>query len=312
MNTDVNVVIAIATCNRSDQLASLLETLGRQQYSGRFGVIVVDNSAAGQDVGPSCLDALPPAIRARSSYETHTVPGIPSVRNQLVHASLRCWPETRWIAMIDDDEWLPVDWLANIVQTAELTNADVVCGPQIYKATTDAPDWFSSVQEIVNRYPVERKSIEFGLSTGNVLFNAKLFRTIPAPWFDPVFTQSGGSDFDFFMRASVFGAKTVFEPRAVTYEDCHGARLTPEWWRHRMLRYGRNHARVLRRNHTQREFVRRSLFIASNTALSIPWRFLKPRAADPSVCAWMRTAWLKGFLSGCIATPLPRRESVSV
>ena len=66
--------------------------------------------------------------------------GIAQVRNALVAAAL-AEPATRFVAMLDDDEWPEQNWLTQLLRTQKETGADVVRGAVLRVFEAPPPVW---------------------------------------------------------------------------------------------------------------------------------------------------------------------------
>ena len=111
-----DVVIAIPTFRRPYLLARLLESLQPEAAGRAVEVLVCDNDCDAR------IETLVATWRRRGlpvHYAPVTQRGLAAVRNALVAAARDLSPAWRWLAMLDDDGYVPEGWLARIVGCAD-------------------------------------------------------------------------------------------------------------------------------------------------------------------------------------------------
>jgi succinoglycan biosynthesis protein ExoM len=160
-----------------------------------------------------------------------------------------------WIAFIDDDEVAEPDWLVRLCGRAEQDGADVIQGPIRYEYPPGTPDWLP-------RWPMMRREngqVLRTAATNNVMFCRMLTEEAGLGLrFDPSFRFTGGSDADFFTRATQGGARIVWEQSAVVSETVPQSRLRLSWQLKRAFRIATNASEgELRRCGFMRTFMRR-------------------------------------------------------
>ncbi|MGA8612959.1 MAG: glycosyltransferase family 2 protein [Xanthobacteraceae bacterium] len=199
-------------------------------------VIVADN-----DETASALDIVEETARDCSLSVTYLhAPGrnISGARNACLDAAT-----APLVAFIDDDEVASAEWLAALVGTLEISNADVVLGPvqAVYRA--DCPGWLRKGDFHSTRPVWVAGEIITGYA-GNVLFR----RTAPAlngRRFRLDLGRSGGEDTIFFSGVHRAGGKIDYAANALVTEAVAAERASLAWLLRRRFRFGQTHAKVL-------------------------------------------------------------------
>jgi succinoglycan biosynthesis protein ExoM len=232
----MKVSVCIATYQRLDRLAALLDDLN-QQVLLPDEVVVVDNDA------DASARPIVESRRAGASfpmhYEVQPVKNIALTRNRTVACS-----SGDWLAFIDDDERAPAEWLQGLVDAAREYCADGVLGPVVPVVPSNAPAWirrgaFYAWARMPTGTTIPINKLRFG----NVLLRGSLLRTDPPP-FDPAYGLTGGEDGDLLGRLAQRGARFVWRDDAVVYEPVERSRLSLRWLVLRALRGGQDYARL--------------------------------------------------------------------
>lgn len=222
------VVVAVPTYRRRAGLVRLLEKLARIPHP--ISIIVADNDTrpGGAADGLAVVAGLeqmqyPHPIEAISVTER----GIAQVRNALVARAI-ARPETRFIAMIDDDEWPEADWIDALLAVQARYGADVVGGPVRRSFEVPVEPYLARAN---NYDPGLRRSGPTDLvdATSNVLFDADLFRNMPMPWFDPSFALTGGEDKDLMIGLKLGGMRFAWADEACVSEEMPASRCSRAW-----------------------------------------------------------------------------------
>lgn len=210
------VLIGVCTAQRPKMLKACLDSLAAQIVPEHVSLraVVVDNEA--EPNNRAAVEAQAERFPFPLAYEHEPRRGIPFARNRVLDHALAI--EAEWIAFIDDDEIAEPDWLSQLVSATERYGCDVVQG-QVYQfADGEEPS-----RENGKRKWAEGKALSRA-ATDNIIFRASLVRnSCHNLYFDAKFALSGGSDTDFFSRASVAGARIMYTTAAVVYE-----RLMPD------------------------------------------------------------------------------------
>lgn len=235
-------------------LRACLESLIAQTPPAGWAIalIVIEN-----DDSPHCADIVA-EFQKRAPYLVdyliETEAGIPFARNAAIEAVQALGAE--WIAFIDDDELAEPDWLLRLCERSNQAGVDVVQGAARYKYPSKSPDWLPH-RPLARR---ESGQVLRTASTNNVIFRRTLTENEGLGLrFDPRFRFTGGSDSDFFSRATEKGACIVWEQLAVVSETVPQSRLRLGWQLQRAFRVATNASEgELRRRGFMRAILRRT------------------------------------------------------
>jgi len=234
------IAICIPTLLRLRLLEQCLLANGKVKIPPACQVfmIVVDNDKNGsaQKVCNKARELNGPEIK----YVIEPERGLASARNRLLNEAAK--NNADYIAFIDDDEYPTENWLIRHIEAIAAHQADVSCGP-VEQAD---PDKQASIG--ISKKSGRKKIQPRYISTNNVVFNIKLV-SIWNLKFDVFYNFIGGEDFDFFLRASAQGAKSIWTPDAHVYETLIESRKSMRYllFRHftgginNVLRYKRNY-----------------------------------------------------------------------
>ncbi|HTB67235.1 MAG TPA: glycosyltransferase family 2 protein [Steroidobacteraceae bacterium] len=232
----MNISVCIATYNRLERLAALLDDLVHQEAMP-YEVVVVDNDATGSAaaVVESLRNSAPPFI---VHYSIQPLKNIALTRNQTVERA-----SGEWLAFIDDDERAPPFWLARLTAAAQAHAADGVLGPVEPVVPAEAPLWirkgkFYDFHHMPSGTIVPPNRLRFG----NVLLRAHPLRSLDT-LFDPAYGLTGGEDGDMLSRLTLAGARIIWCDEALVYEPVEASRLSLSWLLRRSLRGGQDFAR---------------------------------------------------------------------
>jgi len=228
--------VCIATYRRRERLSLLLADLLVQQRRPDQ-IVVIDNDRDGS------------AREVVEQFRTHAqgidvVYGIQPEKNIAITRNMTIAKATCfWVALVDDDERAPPEWLARLVQTARATQADGVLGPALPLVPDTAPGWirrggFYDWARFPTGTPVPANAFR----AGNVLIRRDALMAMQ-PLFDPAFGLTGGEDGDLFMRMRLAGHRFVWCDEAIVTEAVEPARLRLEWILKRARRGGQDFAR---------------------------------------------------------------------
>lgn len=222
--------IALCTRDRPQMLARCLGSLPAAiaEVSDPVCVVVVENSSTPK----SRQTVLDFADVLDIHYVQEAEPGIPFARNRSVREALAL--EADWIIFIDDDEWVPADWLKTLhAARATYPQADVLTGPVLRHYPAGAPDWL----------PVSGQA---GIPTGTRLTSAATNNTMVAArvfcesghhlHFDERMRYTGGSDTEIFLRLKHQGGTLIWVEEARAHEEYAANRSTLTWHIERNIR----------------------------------------------------------------------------
>lgn len=217
-----HITVCICTYRRNVQLAKLLRNLGLQRTNGlfTFSIVVVDNDAE----GPARAEVarLGPETGLAIVYDVEPVRTIPAARNHALSLA-----KGDLIAIIDDDEFPPADWLVTLYQGVRTFDVDGVLGPIRPFFEQHPPGWL--IKSGLADFPHERTGTLLRWNqtcSGNVLLKKQVFDRSGLR-FDEAY-KTGGSDQAFFRRAMGSGFRFVAVEEAPVYEI-----VPPERWSRR-------------------------------------------------------------------------------
>ncbi len=217
------VVIAIPTFKRPTSLARLLGALERLETRAQVIVVVADNDAEDHSGYDFCR-----SICAKYRWPLEPViaeeRGIAQVRNALVARALN-YPDTAFVAMLDDDEWPSPQWLDELLRVQAESRADVVEGSILFEGGEQFAKEFDGVSDM--RRPTGPTPMLEG--AGNLLITRACLEKLASPWFDPAFALTGGEDRDFFERVKASGGRFAWADDAFAYTQVPEQRQSLHW-----------------------------------------------------------------------------------
>lgn len=205
------LVISIVSCNINRSLI------------GSLNIIIVDNDA---------LRSAEPTVEEMKNknmgnpgifYFNFPEKGLANVRNELLKRGLELEPD--FLVFVDDDEFVTLEWLNELVKTIEKNKGDMVMGP---------------VQSLVNRNIsryiacwLEREDYRndtrlYFIRTGNLIIRTKSLLKYNIR-FDTRFNKTGGEDSYFGVQMVNAGAKIYWASRAIVYETVSETRTNFSW-----------------------------------------------------------------------------------
>lgn len=231
-----DVVICIPTYRRPNNLRRCLQSLAALATDRSVRVIVADNDPDRKEGIEVCRSLERDGFRFPITPVSVGERGVSASRNALVAEAIRD-PATDHIAMIDDDEWAEPDWLSELLRTQAAYGADVVGGPVLRVFQDPVPAYVAQANQ--PRYDRMRSGqIPLLDATSNILFEAALFRSVPAPWFDPRFALMGGEDRDILLGFKLAGKLFAWAHEARVTEEMPSSRCSAKWMIQRAYRVG--------------------------------------------------------------------------
>jgi succinoglycan biosynthesis protein ExoM len=229
-----HISVCICTYHRNPMLERLLVGLAAQETSGAFdfSAVVVDNDPAGP--ARETVERLRAKLPLEIVFGIEPVRTIPAARNHALRLA-----RGNYIAIIDDDEFPPSDWLLTLHRAVRLFKVDGVLGPVIPYFESRPPAWL--VKGRFCERPVLRTGTLLDWNqtrTGNVLLAKDVF-DVQGLSFDLKW-QTSGSDRAFFKRAMAAGFRFVAVAEAPVYEIVPPERWTKSYYWKRALVHGYN------------------------------------------------------------------------
>jgi GT2 family glycosyltransferase len=219
----VTLLVGIPSFRRPAMLAALLESLAAQRQIDDLAIeIFVADNDAGAAEGFELCTKLAPRFRFPLSAATVAEPGISAVRNRILTEAAR--RGSSLVAMVDDDETVAPDWLAQLVSVAKLHDAEIVGGPVFF--AFDLP--VSAALRGSGAFPVERRPsgrIPLLEASGTILIDAAALARLGWPGFDTSFGLTGGEDREYFTRLKQAGLSFAWAAEAIAVERVPADRL---------------------------------------------------------------------------------------
>jgi len=231
---DSAIVVSVCTYGRPEGLVRLIESIETTlRESDR--ILVVDNNPPDQDLLEEVRRRFPSVQIVRELNA-----GIPAARNRVLDEIRDEWA----VIFIDDDEVAEPGWLEHHRAFALANEADVVFGPVISRFARGADP------RVVQGGLLDRERHQTGASmpfgpTNNTLVKVRILKQHQHIRFDERYSESGGSDVDFFARLRREGARLTWNDDAVVVEDVPASRATKDWAKRRYQRMGGNMVSLL-------------------------------------------------------------------
>ncbi len=240
------VVIGIPSFRRPEGLTTLLDSIRKIKFEGRFLVVVADNDnelrqgiKVVEDLNKSDLGFELESILVKER-------GISNVRNYLMdYAFIKL--KSDYLVMIDDDEWVEQDWLSKLVATQLDTGAHIVGGKMIPIFNPEIPSWAVDLPIYYDKTNSTSGVVTLVHGTTNVLLSKNIISDFPNEKFDLSFSLIGGGDKEYFSRLKSRGAIFAYNSEAISYEEFSGKRITKEWAYERAFRIGSSEATIWRK-----------------------------------------------------------------
>lgn len=241
----IRVVIGIPTYKRPIGLARLLDSVAKQKAVFKPIVVVADNEG---DAGTG-LQVVEKTKSAGYPFELHAIAvnerGISQARNALLSYGFETLDATH-LAMIDDDEWVEPQWIAEFVKVQQQTSADVVGGSVSPEFETQRPEWAKGLHIYYESNPGFSGPISLVQGTTNVMLARSIVENYPSERFDTFYSLVGGGDKEFFTRIKRLGATFAFAHKAQSHELFAASRLTKKWALERAYRIGAGDMRIIK------------------------------------------------------------------
>ena len=229
-----HISVCICTFHRDAMLERLLRKLAVQDASSLFqvSVVVVDNDAA----GPSrdLVLRLSGELGLQVKYDVEPVRTIAAARNHALRLV-----EGNFIAMIDDDEFPPHDWLLTMYRAIQTFDVDGVLGPVRPFFEQQPPAWL--MKGTFSGAPAYPTGTLLGWQqtyAGNALLKTEVCSKHNV-LFDETYTI-GGEDQVFFRSAMRAGCRFVAVEEGAVYETVPPERWTKKYYFRRAIANGFN------------------------------------------------------------------------
>lgn len=233
---DIDIVVTLPTFRRPDHLIRTLDTLKAQKTEKRFAVIVIENEAEKREgaevAAPLFADG---TYRGMLIVESHR--GNCNAYNAGWLTAMTCFPNFKYILVIDDDELANPMWIENMVSAAGRFDASLVGGPQY--PVFEKPNSQQWAKHPVFMPPYTKTgAVPIIYSSGNLLIARPVLEAIGYPFLDLMFNFTGGGDSDFVGRSKAKGFRIAWCAEGIVRETIPARRLEGDWIRARGLRNG--------------------------------------------------------------------------
>lgn len=238
------VIVAVATYKRVDLLDNLLESLTHLTFTRNSGtsvsIAIIDNDPD-QSARP-CVETWMANFPFHLEYFHEERPGVTHVRNRALDIA----SGSDYLAFVDDDEFVTIDWLDILLSQIQADKAAAVFGPVHPVYTQDAPEWISK-WGVHGTYIDADGLQEKPGATCNCLIDMSVV-TKEAMQFDPKMSLTGGEDTLFFSQLQDKGYTLAQSSNAIVHEHIPDQRATVNWLLKRWYRTGITDALIGGRN----------------------------------------------------------------
>ncbi len=291
--TKFKIDIAIITRNRVPQLKSCLSRIATNKVKPQ-NVFVID---ASDNVSSDDVKQYSSIIKKRKINFKHIkVPhkGLAFSRNEALRSV-----KSNFFAFIDDDEYMPADWVANVrdIFLSDPT-LDVLCGPKIPK---HGNNYWNGVWNSISGHEFDYEGIVFSVPAGNSVYK-KSFLVKNNIKFDNRLAYSS-EDHDFSKKLVKHGAHIYFHKKISVKHDY---RTTFEGFVKQWFYYGLGkstyHLTLLLPKKTT--FTNRCIFATKNFFSTFPYRAGKPRLKYVPAMLLLNFIFLCGYIYGFYKKPI--------
>ena len=206
-----------------------------------FSAIVIDNDE--QPNAKYIVDGFREVLPFDIIYYHEPNPGIPQARNAALKIALE--ENTDFLGFIDDDEKVAQNWLVEIMKVFNAYQCDIVQG-RVHFEYKEAIPLLNFKKKQKTRKTGDRLRTA---STDNVVMKKKIFAPNPDGLnlrFNEDMRYTGGSDTEFFFRATDSGASIVWSNKALVSEFIPKSRATFLWQLKRAYRTEANASMIYR------------------------------------------------------------------
>lgn len=285
------VVVGVCTFRRNDQLSTLLGTLtalGDDDLNGiSLDVLVVDDDPAGgaEGVVSRCAAAFP----GRMIYRHAGSANLSTARNTVIEEGLSLG---EWLVFIDDDCLPDRAWLHHLLEIQNRTDADIVTGHVVYRASPGAPRWLMNEPFCDFASYADGEEPAYG-NTANVLLRTRFLRDSRVR-FRTALGLTGGEDMTFYDDARAKGARLRYSASAVVFESLTPARERLSYHLHRQFWLGNNMTVINRHTRTE-PMLRLLLRGAKRVVVSLADPLVRTSRRQPPQVRWSIAYALQGL-----------------
>ncbi len=217
----MKVPIIILNWNGIADTEECLESIFNQTYDD-YKVYLLDNGSNENDVRVLKEKYVAhPKIELIFEAENH---GFTRGNNLILHRYILPEISYKYVILLNNDTTVPTDWLANLLQSIETHQADMIACKMVnyydHKRMDNAGHKMLNTAEVIPAGYAE--SVEdwqemhenMGACAGAALYSVDMLRDIGV--FDEYF-DTGYEDAELGIRANVLGYTSIFEPNVIVY-----------------------------------------------------------------------------------------------
>ena len=293
------IVICIPTCQRQKELKQLLLSLSKQvniPAGYTFEILIINNDDENYlQTIMNEIGAFPYAIHCIDVKER----GFANVRNAAVSWILENDMDAS--IFVDDDEVVPPDWLANMINAWLKYGGDIITGPVTQILPSSASRFVKMFHLFESDYYKKSGQKLQYANSGNTLVSKKVFNAL-GPTFHPFLNSSGGEDTLYFHQAHLKGFIIYWDNSISVEEPTLPERATIQYILYRWFRHGINRI-VIHRILYPENWINFSFNFILKIIYSTLWGFaasalrLDKRAFGRTFC---NLAWLGGNVAGLL------------
>lgn len=243
----MNIIsICIPTYKRQSMLKYLLDSIYQcnvdKSLINSIDIIVVDNDSemTAETVIKELKEKEEDNELFRLHYYSYPKKGLANVRNELIKKAQQFKPD--FLMFIDDDEYVTIEWINELVKTIISNNSDAARGPVL--AHTSIPI-SKGIANLLEREKHENNSQISKWTTGNLIVRMTSLERHNV-WFDKRFNSTGSEDSYFGIQMAKKGAVLFWAEKAVAYEVIPKERTQLKWFIRRVYRGGSMHIYLLK------------------------------------------------------------------
>lgn len=242
----IKVVIGIPTFKRPQGLRRLLDSLAKTQAPFTPHILVADNEGS-EGAGIKLVSEIIKSGTYPFPLHVIAVPerGISQARNGILTQGFEVM-QADYLAMVDDDETVEPDWIAELVKMQQQTGADVVSGIAKPIFEINLPSWAIGQKIYMQGKRHQTGIVEIASGSGHTLYTHHIYKNSAGNinLFDYRFSLSGGEDTEYFERLRKQGVTFAYTSKAISYEHFPASRVTKKWAIQRTSRMGASHIRI--------------------------------------------------------------------
>lgn len=237
----LSVLIGVCTYRRTSVAQTIASLAAMDIPSGVTVALCVadnDSEASARERVETAAKCFPGAVHYTHAPESN----ISIARNAVLDkaAELGC----DRLLFLDDDETVPAQWLAALIEVQQQTGAAFVVGPVLASYLPDAPQWMQNGRFHDTFPDVDDAGFAHTGYTCNLLLDLR-DPQVASLRFDLRRGRSGGEDSAFSHAYQQSGGKIAFARHAEVYETVPPDRLCLNWLLQRRFRMGQTHGDLI-------------------------------------------------------------------